>query len=174
MNALQESSWSPHAAGAGIGVLSWFALASAKRPLGVTTAFESSAASLGQRWVPRASGVNTYLARGGEVPELGWEWMLDLGIVLGSFLSARLSGDAPRGLARPWRRRFGSSARRRYAGAFAGGALVMLGARMAKGCTSGHAISGTLQLAASSWLFSLAMAISATLTARALFGRGGR
>ena len=29
----------------------------------------------------------------------------------------------------------------------------MFGARMAKGCTSGHGISGTSQLAASSWLF---------------------
>jgi uncharacterized membrane protein YedE/YeeE len=174
VNALQASSWSPYAVGAGIGVLSWFTLASAKRPLGVTTAFESSAASLGQSWFPRVSGVNTYLAHGGEVPELGWEWMLDLGIVLGSFISARLSGDSLRGLPHPWRRRFGPSARKRYASAFAGGALVMFGARMAKGCTSGHAISGALQLAGSSWLFSLAMAISAVSTARALFGRGGR
>ncbi|MEG6552477.1 YeeE/YedE thiosulfate transporter family protein, partial [Desulfocurvibacter africanus] len=36
--------------------------------------------------------------------------------------------------------------------AFAGGAIMAFGARVAGGCTSGHGISGTMQLAISSWL----------------------
>ena len=36
--------------------------------------------------------------------------------------------------------------------ALVGGALMAFGARMAGGCTSGHGISGTLQLAVSSWI----------------------
>ncbi|WP_366914937.1 YeeE/YedE thiosulfate transporter family protein, partial [Polaromonas sp.] len=35
----------------------------------------------------------------------------------------------------------------------AGGAMLMFGARMADGCTSGHGLSGTAQGAGSSWLF---------------------
>jgi uncharacterized membrane protein YedE/YeeE len=49
----------------------------------------------------------------------------------------------------------------------------MFGARMAKGCTSGHGISGNMQLAKSSWLFSAVFGSMSALTARALFG-GGR
>ncbi len=36
--------------------------------------------------------------------------------------------------------------------AFGGGVLMGLGARWAGGCTSGHGISGTMQLALSSWI----------------------
>ena len=36
--------------------------------------------------------------------------------------------------------------------AFAGGAIMAYGARMAGGCTSGHGISGALQLAVGSWI----------------------
>lgn len=39
----------------------------------------------------------------------------------------------------------------RFLAAFAGGACMAFGARLAGGCTSGHGISGTMQLALSSW-----------------------
>jgi len=165
---------SPYVAGAGVGALSWLAFATAKKPIGVTTAFESTAAGVAQHVAPQAMGVNAYLAKRDEVPTIDWEWMLTAGIVVGSYLAARGEGAA-RGPTVPplWARRFGPSPLLRYAGAFAGGALMMFGARMAKGCTSGHAISGNLQLAKSSWLFSAVFATTAALTARALFGGGG-
>jgi uncharacterized membrane protein YedE/YeeE len=40
----------------------------------------------------------------------------------------------------------------RVAVALLGGVLLGIGARWAGGCTSGHGISGTLQLAVSSWI----------------------
>jgi uncharacterized protein len=39
--------------------------------------------------------------------------------------------------------------------AFAGGFLLLFGARMAGGCTSGHVISGGMQVAFSSYLFAV-------------------
>lgn len=175
MIGLAKQNWSPYAVGAGLGALSWITFLTARKPLGVTTAFESTAAGLGQRAAPSRSGVNAYLARADEVPKLGWEWMLDAGIVLGSLLSARLSaGRGGRKSQTAWTRRFGGSPRRRYTGAFLGGVMMMFGARMAKGCTSGHALSGTMQLAASSWVFSPLMALTSILTARALFIRRRR
>lgn len=173
MRPLGTTSWSPYAVGAGIGALSWLTFLTARKPLGVTTAFEGTAAALAQTVAPGPTRVNAYLATVDEVPKLDWEWMLDLGIVIGSFLSARASGDGgERGVPRRWARRFGPSPAARYAGAFAGGALAMFGARMARGCTSGHGISGNLQLAASSLLFSPIMGLTAALAARALFGKG--
>jgi uncharacterized protein len=175
VNPMGKTSWPAYAVGAGIGALSCFTFATAKKPIGVTTPFESTAAALGQKLAPGLSGVNAYLENNEDVPKLDWEWMLALGVVLGSFLSARTSGDRDSGLLPTrWARRFGPAPSHRYVGAFLGGALMMFGARMAKGCTSGHGISGALQLAGSSWVFTPIMATSAALVARALFGKGAR
>ena len=40
----------------------------------------------------------------------------------------------------------------RLLAAFVGGLLMAFGARLAGGCTSGHGISGTLQLSVGSWI----------------------
>ena len=52
-----------------------------------------------------------------------------------------------------------------------GGIFVGFGARLADGCTSGHALSGGLQLAVSSWIFLAAMMISGTIMAFLIFRR---
>ena len=173
MSRASQTTLSPYLAGAGIGVLSWFAMATAKKPIGVTTAFESTAASLEQSLVPRLTNVNAYLKEREEGPKIDWEWMLVAGIGVGSYLTARGENVRP-GPRVPalWKKRFGPSVGRRYAGAFAGGAMMMFGARMAKGCTSGHGISGTMQLAASSLLFTAVMGAAAVGVSRALFGKG--
>jgi hypothetical protein len=58
-------------------------------------------------------------------------------------------------------------------GAFAGGVILMFGARLAGGCTSGHGISGSLQLALSGWAFFASVFLSGILTAFLIFGREG-
>jgi uncharacterized protein len=57
----------------------------------------------------------------------------------------------------------------RWAAAFIGGVLMGFGARWARGCTSGHGISGTLQLAVSSWITTIALFVSGIITAMILF-----
>jgi hypothetical protein len=47
----------------------------------------------------------------------------------------------------------------------------MFGARLAGGCTSGHGISGSLQLAVSGWLFFASIFASGLATAFVLFGK---
>jgi hypothetical protein len=47
--------------------------------------------------------------------------------------------------------------------------ILGIGARWAGGCTSGHGISGTLQLAVSSWLATLSFFIGGILTAMILY-----
>jgi uncharacterized protein len=73
-----------------------------------------------------------------------------------------------------WRWRFGDSTARRFAAAFVGGAVMVLGARIAGGCTSGHGISGTLQLAVQSWTFIILAFASAVATAFLVFAKEGR
>jgi uncharacterized membrane protein YedE/YeeE len=62
--------------------------------------------------------------------------------------------------------------RKRMSAAFLGGALMMFGARMAKGCTSGHALTGNMQLALSSIAFTPLMFASAILAGKALYPKG--
>ena len=161
MGVLRKTSWSPYAVGAGIGALETVAMATAHEPLGITSPFEEAARATVD---PR-----------GEEASVDWEWALVLGVLAGSALSRRLSGDeAPRVVPPTWERDVGSSPAVRIAAAAAGGALMMFGARMARGCTSGHGISGSMQFAASSWLFNPVMFASAAATAKALFRKRER
>jgi uncharacterized protein len=54
-----------------------------------------------------------------------------------------------------WARFKGNSKSRRITWAFIGGFLLLFGARLAGGCTSGHVISGGMQLAVSSLVFAV-------------------
>lgn len=178
MDYLRKKAWSPYLVGAVIGVLSWFAFASADRQLGITTAFEYTAALAAQGAAPEFAAVNGYYAEKAaqnKSPKIDWEWMLVLGVFIGAYASSKLSGDRPAVRIPPlWRQRFGDSVPLRYAGAFLGGGLMMFGARLAQGCTSGHAISGVLQLALSSWFFAPLIFVFASATAFLLYGKKGR
>lgn len=174
-NPLTRKSWSPYIVGAAIGVLSWFAFATADKPLGITTAFENTAALVGKAAVPNVEQANEYYAakaKEGKSPKIDWEWMLVLGVFVGALLSATVSGDRrTETVPELWRRRFGGNVTKRLAAAFFGGALMMFGARLAQGCTSGHGISGALQLAVSSWVFAAVFFAVATGAALLMYGR---
>ena len=107
-------------------------------------------------------------------PVFEWQFALVIALAVGAFVAARLSGTR-RGTSVPalWRRRFGESRALRYAAAFAGGAVMLFGARLAGGCTSGHGISGGLQFATSSWVFMAAMFAGGVATAFTAYGRRG-
>jgi uncharacterized membrane protein YedE/YeeE len=144
--------WSPYVVGAGIGVLTWITFAIAKRPLGASSAYAAVAGLLGRAVAPRHTAGLPYYAD--HPPKLGWSIVFVLATVVGGFLAA-WSGDELTGRYLPpmWVERFGAdSVALRTVFAFAGGALIAFGARLTGGCTSGHGISGTLQLAVSSWI----------------------
>jgi hypothetical protein len=168
-------SWSPYVVG--IGVLSWFAFATANHPLGVSTAFEHTAALGARAATPQIEQTNEYYAKKaeeGKSPKIGWEWMLVLGVFVGALLSASFSGDrSSEAVPQLWRDRFGGSVPLRLTAAFLAGALMLFGARLAGGCTSGHGISGNLQLAVSSIVFTAVFFAAAIATALALYGRKG-
>ena len=60
---------------------------------------------------------------------------------------------------------------RRDVDAFAGGFLILFGARLAGGCTSGHVLSGVSQLAISGMVFAAGVFASGIVVARSLYGR---
>lgn len=176
MDILRRKSWSPYLVGIGIGLLSWFAFATANKPIGITTAFEYTAAFTEKAAFPQLA--QPYLeakAKDDKTPKIDWEWMLVVGVFAGAWLSATLGNDRTERSVPPlWEWRFGPRISKRLAGAFFGGALMMFGARLAQGCTSGHGISGALQLALSSWIFVILLFIAGTLMTFAIYGREGQ
>jgi hypothetical protein len=87
------------------------------------------------------------------VPQVDWAFMIIPGIIIGAFLSSVLSGTfhvvwVPV----LWESVFGGNVVLRIIVALAGGILLGFGARWAGGCTSGHGISGSIQLSLASMI----------------------
>tara|TARA_B110000967_G_C18796021_1_gene515794 strand:- start:147 stop:809 length:663 start_codon:yes stop_codon:yes gene_type:complete len=68
-------------------------------------------------------------------------------------------------------KQFGHTQGLRYLLTFSGGVIVLFGARLAGGCTSGHMMSGMMQTAVSGYLFTIAVFAAAIPTAIILYRR---
>jgi len=138
-------------------------------PIGVSGTYPRFIGVVLRAFSPDYAASNPYLVKmGGLVTP---ETMLVVGLLIGGFVAALAGG------ARAPRAEFVHAAettdRRRYRDAFIGGLLIIFGARLAGGCTSGHIISGITQLAVSGVLFGAAVFGAGMLTARVLES-GGR
>jgi uncharacterized protein len=69
-----------------------------------------------------------------------------------------------------WKKYKGNSNTKRIIWSFVGGFLIIVGARMAGGCTSGHIISGGMQFALSSFTFAIFVFASLLITGRLFYG----
>ena len=70
-----------------------------------------------------------------------------------------------------WARLKGDSKSKRIFWAFIGGFLLLFGARLAGGCTSGHIISGGMQLAISSLVFAVFVFIGFIITGKVFYNK---
>lgn len=88
---------------------------------------------------------------------------------LGRLSSGKNKGDEAEKIAM---QPFDSLNTKRLMLAFFGGVLVLFGARLAGGCTSGHMMSGMMQTSLSGYLFAAAAFAVAIPTAIIVYGRG--
>jgi uncharacterized membrane protein YedE/YeeE len=93
------------------------------------------------------------MAGGDRNPLDSWVVFVTIGTVAGGFTSGWLHGRLKVETNRGPR----VSVRTRWLMAFIGGALMGYGARLARGCTSGQALSGGAVLSAGSWAFMFAV-----------------
>ena len=100
-----------------------------------------------------------------------WEFTFVVAIISGSFLAAILGGEfSLRGLPQLWIDHYGVNSGLGYAAvSLCGGVLVAFGARLAGGCTSGHGLSGTLQLSVSSWISVICFFIGGMIAVRFIY-----
>lgn len=93
------------------------------------------------------------MAGGEKNPLDNWVVFITAGTIIGGFVSGWLNGRVKLETNKPAH----VPARLRWTMAFIGGSLMGYGARLARGCTSGQALSGGAVLSVGSWAFMFAV-----------------
>lgn len=164
------------------------------KPIGVSTQFVIADAILWDAVVPQTiiedstaktgyASPNAYLNKSGgkyaknAANPLNYSFVFVIAMIAGAFASARLGGDKPTEkqsvMPQAWRNRFGDSVMKRYITVFFAGILVLFGARLAGGCTSGHMMSGMMQTSISGYLFTLGVMVVGIPTALFIYRKKG-
>jgi len=168
-----EPYMNPYLAGVGIGVALLAAFVIMGRGLGASGAFSSMVAAGAQAVVPTHAAASApyagYLGDGATSPLRDWLVFEIVGVTLGALLSATLAGRFRPGVDRGPR----ITDRARLLYALGGGTIMGFGAKLARGCTSGQALTGGALFSVGSWLFIIG-AFAAGYLAAPLFRRAWR
>jgi uncharacterized membrane protein YedE/YeeE len=161
--------WSPYVVGALIGVLSWFTFYFSSQKIGASSFYATVAGFIGKAIAPKHTMKLAYYEE--KPPEVNWEFVFVAATIVGAILAAITGGEfGLRGMPSMWTQQHGTDSFMLYATvSVLGGALMAFGARLAGGCTSGHGISGTLQLSVSSWITVLCIFLGGALVIRLLY-----
>jgi uncharacterized membrane protein YedE/YeeE len=152
----QPRYWNSYAAGALLGVVLFLAFALTGNGLGASGALQRLTTFVTDLLAPAHVDHTPYLAKMAGLDRNP----------LDNYLVLELAGVLLGGLVSGWRHRRlrvetyagpGVAPRTRWLWAFLGGALMGYGARLARGCTSGQALSGGAVLSAGSWAFMFAV-----------------
>ena len=143
----------PYLAGMGLGLVLLAAFVIMGRGLGASGAFSSTMSWLVNAVAPQHAQANEYfqgyLGDGSTHPLKAWLVFEVIGVATGALLSGLLAGRAHITVEKGPR----ASTTARLLCAFAGGMLMAFGAHLARGCTSGQALTGGALLNVGSWAF---------------------
>jgi hypothetical protein len=158
MFSLSAKAWSPYVAGVVIGLLQIPAFLLIETALGASSSYVTIGGLIASVVDPAILRIDYVARHVTPTAKNWWQVALVVGIAAGAFLSMRMSGTRRQAISPIWSRALGTpSPVVRFAVAFAAGFLMLLGARIADGCTSGHGLSGTAQLAVGSLVAVAAM-----------------
>ena len=174
--------------GVALGLVFFLAVALVK-PIGVSTQFvilngivgDAVNSELVTQTEDGYSSTNAYLAKsGGKYAKsvanpLNYSFIFVIAMMVGAFLSAKMrggNGADENKLPAIHYANFGDTPIKRYAIAFAGGFVVLYGARLAGGCTSGHMMSGMMQTALSGYIFAAGAFAAAVPVAMMMYKKG--
>ena len=164
----KNSFWSPYLAGIGLGLTLLATFYIMGKGLGASSAFSIVSAVATQKINPEYAGNLKYFSRylSAGSPLKDWIVFEIIGLLIGALTGALLS----RNFQLKFDKASGMSGATRLFTAFTGGVLLGFAGRLARGCTSGVALSGGAQLAIAGWVFVISMFISGFLFA-AIFRR---
>ena len=160
--------WSPYVVGAGIGVLSWLTFYFSDKPIGASSFYAQISGLIGKVFAKRHTESLAYFKD--KPPRVSWGFVFVAAAIVGGAIAALSGGEfANEWLPPMWEARFGDSIALRAVIGFGGGLLMAIGSRLADGCTSGHGISGTMQLNPGSWITLICLFIGGIAVAFPLF-----
>jgi uncharacterized protein len=149
--------WNPYLAGLGLGLVLLGAFVVMGRGLGASGAFASAIAAGVNAIAPQHAASNEfyaeYLGDGTQSPLKDWLVFEVIGVFVGGFISGTLAGRVRKTIEKGPR----ISVNGRFGYAFVGGMIMAFGAKLARGCTSGQALTGGALLGLGSWSFMLAV-----------------
>ncbi len=157
----EQKFWNPYLAGIGLGLTLLLAFVLVGRGLGASGALMRFDVWFLKLIAPSHVQANPYFSKYAHHTLSNWLVFEIIGVMIGGFLSGALAG----------RLKFKTgkgpniSNKGRWIFAFVGGALVGWAARLARGCTSGLALTGGATLSLGSWAFMFAVFAGAYATA---------
>lgn len=148
--------WNPYYGGFLLGIIIIFTFFLTGRGLGASGAMKSSVVAMVEGVAPEHAENNAYYSRftsEDDSPLNTWLVFEALGVLIGAFISGGLAGRIS------WRVQHSPkiTSKRRLAFALGGGVLFGLGAQIARGCTSGAALSGMAVLSVGGFITMLAI-----------------
>lgn len=148
MSFLTTKAWSPYLAGIVVGLLQIPAFLLIDTALGASTSYAMVG---GYAYDLFANLEGSYFEKYVGSSKYFWQTAMVVAIALGAFISMKLSGATRQAVSPAWEKAIGTTDfKKRALLAFVGGFILLFGARLAGGCTSGHGLSGTAQLAVGS------------------------
>lgn len=154
----QDKFSNPYLVGIGLGLVLLASFLIVGQGLGASGAAHRLGVTAVNWIAPKHVDHNPYIASmkaNGASPMDNWYVFEILGALVGGAFSALLAGRFRPGVVRGPR----IGTRGRLAFALTGGILMGIAARMARGCTSGQALSGGALLSVGSWVFMLSIFI---------------
>jgi hypothetical protein len=143
----------PYLAGIGLGLVLLAAFVTMGRGLGASGAFSAFVAwaldAVAPGYVASNDYLSPYIGDRSTHPLKAWLVFEVMGVLAGALLSGLLAGRVKRVVEKGPR----APTSMRLMLAFAGGMLMAMGADLARGCTSGQALTGGALLNAGSWAF---------------------
>jgi len=148
--------WNPYFGGFLLGLLIIVTFYLSGRGLGASGALKSGVVTIVDTVAPNHAETNGYYSqflKDNESPMNNWLVFEALGVILGAFLSGALTGRIK------WRVQHSPkiTSKKRLVFALIGGILFGFGAQIARGCTSGAALSGMAVLATGGFITMLAI-----------------
>lgn len=154
----------PYVAGVGLGLVLLLSFFIVGRGLGASGALSSVLTSTVNTVAPSHVQSNAFYSEyyNNGNPLKDWLVFEMAGVLIGGLLSGWFSGR----LKFKIEKSESVSTRTRFIFAFAGGILMGLGSKLARGCTSGQALTGGALMSVGSWIFIASVFITAYLVAK--------
>ena len=148
--------WNPYFGGFLLGILIIFTFYITGRGIGASGAMKSGVVTIVDAVAPTHAENNAYYSqfiKKGESPMNNWLVFETIGVLIGAFLSGALTGRLKLKVQHSPK----ITSRRRLVFALIGGLLFGLGAQIARGCTSGAALSGMAVLSTGGFITMLSI-----------------